>query len=119
MVEGGAVAKCFEALLLRKKINKNQKVQGSPPGLGNLKKAVLVGCELITIEIKRFFIEHQEKGFMMLHDNLFTSSVFCFFTSVQFSSSTFSLSFYFLPFFCFPPFGLFHYLAIFIEGHKK
>ena len=82
MVEGGAVAKCFEALLLRKKINKNQKVQGSPRGLGNLKKAVLVGCELITIEIKRFFIEHQEKGFMMLHDNLFTSSVFCFFTSV-------------------------------------
>ena len=103
MVEGGAVAKCFEALLLRKKINKNQKVQGSPPGLGNLKKAVLVvlaGCELITIDIERFFIEHQEKGFMLLHDNLFTFQ--CFVSSVELSSSTFSSSFYFLPFLLFP-----------------
>ena len=61
MVEGGAVAKCFEALLLRKKINKNQKVQGSPPGLGNLKKAVLVGCELITIQIRSVLLSTRKK----------------------------------------------------------
>ena len=61
MVEGGAVAKCFEALLLRKKINKNQKVQGSPRGLGNLKKAVLVGCELITIQIRSVLLSTRKK----------------------------------------------------------
>ena len=33
----GAVAEWSKALLLREKINENQKITGSPPGLGNLK----------------------------------------------------------------------------------
>ena len=32
----GAVAEWTQALLLREKINVNQKIPGSPPGLGNL-----------------------------------------------------------------------------------
>ena len=34
MVEGGAVAEWSKALLKREKINENQKIPGSPPGLG-------------------------------------------------------------------------------------
>ena len=35
---GGAVAEWSRALLLREKINENQKISGLPPGLGKLKK---------------------------------------------------------------------------------
>jgi len=38
---GGAVAKWSKALLYREKINENQKIPGSPPGLGTLKKKKL------------------------------------------------------------------------------
>ena len=34
--KGGAVAEWSKALLEREKINENQKITGSPPGLGNL-----------------------------------------------------------------------------------
>ena len=36
--EGGVVAGWSKALLLREKINKNQKITGTPPDLGKLKK---------------------------------------------------------------------------------
>ena len=36
MVEGGAVAEWYKALQLGEKINENQKIPGSPPGMGNL-----------------------------------------------------------------------------------
>ena len=35
---GGAVAEWSKALLKREKINENQKIPGSPPGLGTFKK---------------------------------------------------------------------------------
>ena len=35
---GGAVAELSKALQLREKINENQKISGSPPGLGKQKK---------------------------------------------------------------------------------
>ena len=35
---GGAVAECSKALLLREKINKNQKIPGSPQAWANFKK---------------------------------------------------------------------------------
>ena len=35
----GAVAECSTALLLREKINENQKILGSPTGLGKLEKS--------------------------------------------------------------------------------
>ena len=35
---GGAVAEWSKALQLKEKINENQKIPGSPPGLGQLKK---------------------------------------------------------------------------------
>ena len=34
--EGGAVAKWSKALLENEKVNENQKIPGSPPGLGNI-----------------------------------------------------------------------------------
>ena len=41
-VIGGAAAEWSKVLLLRGKINKNLKISGLPPGLGNLKKLRLV-----------------------------------------------------------------------------
>ena len=37
---GGAVAEWSKALLKREKINENQKIPGSPPGLGTFKKII-------------------------------------------------------------------------------
>ena len=42
---GGAVAEWSKALLLRKKINENQKIPGSPPGLGKALKKVAIKLE--------------------------------------------------------------------------
>ena len=39
--EGGALAEWSKALQLREKINENEKIPGSPPGLGNLEKTPL------------------------------------------------------------------------------
>ena len=40
--EGGAVAEWSKALLKREKINENQKIPGSPPGLGTFFKKKLI-----------------------------------------------------------------------------
>ena len=37
---GGAVAEWSKALLEREKIDENQKIPGSPPGLGTFKKRI-------------------------------------------------------------------------------
>ena len=39
-LEGGSVAEWSKALKLREKINENQNIPGSPPGMDNLKKRI-------------------------------------------------------------------------------
>ena len=43
---GGAVAEWSKALLKREKISENQKIPGSPPGLGTFKKSTSIRMAL-------------------------------------------------------------------------